>query len=126
MKASLTLGEPRRLAPGTDNEFRERLSRSRRQIPLGQRIGRAGLHIAAWQQQSIVLRYTELRQLTRELKAIGASNVNRDRPSGLTGRQRLSRFASAYEAMRGDDGLLPATYEVWFLALQRPLELFDE
>jgi len=89
-------------------------------------ITRAGLRVEAWQAQPMVLRYAELRQLTRELKAIGASNVNRGRPTGLAGRQRLGKFASAYEALRGDDGLLPATYEVWFLTLQRPLELYDE
>ncbi len=88
-------------------------------------IARAGLRIEAWQELPIVLRYAELRQLTRELKAIGAGNVNRGRPGGLAGRQRLAKFASAYEAMR-DDGLLPATYQVWYLTLQRPLELFDE
>ncbi len=94
--------------------------------PLERLIGRAGLRVEAWQEQAIVLRYAELRQLTRELKAIGASNVNRGRPGGLSGRQRLAKFASAYESMRGGDGQLPATYQVWYLVLQRPLELFDE
>ncbi len=101
------------------NEFagREQLERQ---------IARAGLRVESWQELPIVLRYAELRQLTRELKAIGASNVNRGRPAGLAGRQRLGQFASAYETMRGDDGQLPATYQVWYLVLQRPLELFDE
>ena len=101
------------------NEFagREQLQRQ---------IARAGLRVESWQELPMVLRYAELRQLTRELKAIGASNVNRGRPAGLSGRQRLAKFASAYEAMRGADGELPATYQVWYLVLQRPLELFDE
>lgn len=94
--------------------------------PLQRQIARAGLRVEGWEEQTIVLRYTELRQLTRELKAIGASNVNRGRPAGLSGRQRLSGFANAYEVMRDEDGLLPATYQVWYLTLQRPPEPFDE
>jgi malonyl-CoA O-methyltransferase len=47
----------------------------------------------------------------RELKAIGAHNVTRGRPRGLTGRARLAAMTQAYETQRRD-GLLPATYEV--------------
>src|SRR5690606_21355970 len=82
-------------------------------------IQRSGLTVRSWREDIVVLRYAELRELTRELKALGAHNVNRDRPGGLTSRQRLQRFSAAYEAQRGDDGLLPATYQVWYLELEK-------
>lgn len=78
----------------------------------------AGLQIASWSEAFEVLQYDTLRGLTRELKALGAHNVNSGRPTGLTGRQRLQRFADAYEAQRSA-GRLPATYQVWYLELQR-------
>lgn len=79
----------------------------------------AGLAIDGWQEAIDTLTYAELRSLTRELKALGANNVNSGRPAGLTGRERLRRFAQAYEAKRNADGLLPATYQVWYLELRR-------
>ena len=66
-----------------------------------------------------VLRYRRLQQLMHELKTLGAHNVNRRRSQGLSSRQRLLRLLEAYEAWRGDDGLLPATYEVYYLELYR-------
>ena len=54
----------------------------------------------------------------RELKTLGAHNVNRGRPAGLTGRGSLRGMLEAYEARRSQ-GLLPATYEVLFGTLER-------
>jgi malonyl-CoA O-methyltransferase len=81
---------------------------------------RAGLTVRSWREQNIVLRYNELRELTRELKALGAHNVNNARPEGLTSRARLQRFSAAYEALRDAGGQLPATYQVWYLELEKP------
>ncbi|WP_210396857.1 malonyl-ACP O-methyltransferase BioC [Motiliproteus sediminis] len=64
--------------------------------------------------EEICLRYEDLRGLTDELKGIGAHNVNPGRNRGLSGRQRIKAFRDAYEGFRGDDGLLPATYEVYY------------
>jgi malonyl-CoA O-methyltransferase len=65
------------------------------------------------------MEYADLRELTRELKALGAHNVNAGRPGGLTGRRRMQQFMAAYETQRNTRGLLPATYQVWFLQLRR-------
>jgi len=65
-----------------------------------------------------VLEYAELRELTRELKALGAHNVNSGRPTGLTGRERVRGFQRAYELQRNSAGKLPATYQVWYLTLE--------
>jgi malonyl-CoA O-methyltransferase len=94
------------------NDFAER-----EQIEAG--ADAAGLTIARWEESLEELTYAELRSLTRELKALGAHNVNSGRPTGLTGRERLRRFAEAYEAKRNAAGLLPATYQVWYLELRK-------
>ncbi|WP_020210806.1 malonyl-ACP O-methyltransferase BioC [Gilvimarinus chinensis] len=60
--------------------------------------------------------YTDsFRQLARELKDLGAHNVNSDAPRGLTGRERLRALERAYEIYRSDQGL-PATYRVCYLS----------
>ena len=61
--------------------------------------------------QPQVLHFPELRQLTGELKALGAHNLNPGRPGGLTGRARLRALVDAYELFRTPSGL-PATYQV--------------
>lgn len=49
--------------------------------------------------------------LMRNIKAVGAHNVQRDRPRGLTGKRSLQRLRESYDRMRLDDGTLPVTYE---------------
>ncbi|MGN5162758.1 malonyl-ACP O-methyltransferase BioC [Aeromonas dhakensis] len=58
------------------------------------------------------LGYPELNGLLRDLKGIGASQVNDERHTGLASRQRLLRLSQAYEAHRQPDGLLAASYQV--------------
>ncbi|RTE65093.1 malonyl-[acyl-carrier protein] O-methyltransferase BioC [Amphritea opalescens] len=61
-----------------------------------------------------VLLYDQLRELTTELKGIGAHNISAGRPSGLTGKARVLAFKAAYEQFRRPDGQLPATYQVFY------------
>jgi len=70
--------------------------------------------------ERITVTYRELTRLLADLKAIGAHNVTRGRPRGLTGRRRWQRFVAAYEARRVD-GVLPATYEVVYGHAWSPL-----
>ncbi|PTU72843.1 malonyl-ACP O-methyltransferase BioC [Pseudomonas mangrovi] len=65
-----------------------------------------------------VLHFPDVRQLTHELKALGAHNLNPGRPGGLTGRARLQAFLAAYEAQRQPQGL-PATYQVVYGVLRK-------
>lgn len=58
------------------------------------------------------LTYPELSDLLRDLKGIGASQINDERQPGLSSRQRLQRLSLAYEAYRQPDGLLAASYQV--------------
>jgi malonyl-CoA O-methyltransferase len=64
------------------------------------------------------LQYRQLKELLRELKTLGAHNVNKARPGGLTGRRRLQGLLDAYELVRAD-GLLPATYEVAYIVVRK-------
>ena len=62
--------------------------------------------------EHICLTYSHVRDLMRDLKAIGAANAAQGRPRGLTGRARLQALGRAYEQFRDPDGRLPASYEV--------------
>ncbi len=66
-----------------------------------------------------VLQYQQLKELTAELKSLGAHNLNEGRPKGLTGGARIKAFKAAYESFRTDGGYLPATYEVYYLELRK-------
>jgi len=59
----------------------------------------------------MTLTYPDVDGLMRDLKVLGAHNVTRQRPRGLTGRGRLQAMRVAYESYRRGD-LLPASYEV--------------
>lgn len=66
-------------------------------------------------EQERVLLYGELRELTTELKGIGAHNISAGRQEGLTGKARIVAFKQAYEQFRRSaDGKLPATYQVFY------------
>jgi len=79
----------------------------------------AALGVRGFDIERQVLLYPELRQLTQSLKGIGAHNMNQGQPTGLTGRARIQAFRAAYEAQRTDAGLLPATYEVYYLDIEK-------
>jgi malonyl-CoA O-methyltransferase len=78
---------------------------------LGMALMHAGFAEPVLDVDRIVMQYPDTLTLMRELKAIGAHNVTRGRPRGLTGRARLAAMTDAYEMQRRD-GQLPATYEV--------------
>jgi malonyl-CoA O-methyltransferase len=78
-------------------------------------IKNAGLKVDEWQEVRELMEYERLSDLTRELKNIGAHNVNSGRPSGLTSRWRIKALTAAYEQFREPGGRLPATYQAWYL-----------
>ena len=61
--------------------------------------------------------YRDLRSISRELKGIGAHNMNTRQAPGLTGRQAFrqaeQRFARDFQAGSG----IPVTYEIFYLTL---------
>lgn len=79
----------------------------------------AGFDALQLTEEIITLEYSQLKNLTRELKGIGAHNMNEGRPAGLTGRKRIKQLLTAYESQRNENGLLPATYQVWYGVLEK-------
>ena len=86
---------------------------------LGSALQRGGFSEPVLDVDRHVLRYPDAMALMRELKAIGAHNVNAGRRRALTGRSALGRMLAAYEPLRGPAGL-PATYEVVYGAAWAP------
>ena len=78
---------------------------------IGDALMRNGLTSPILNMEKIVLTYSECRQLMRELKYIGAQNINNGRRKTLTGKKRLQKVFECYEAYRTNNKL-PVTYEV--------------
>jgi malonyl-CoA O-methyltransferase len=78
---------------------------------LGSALARAGFAEPVLDVDRHLRHYVDARALMRELKAIGAHNVNAQRARGLTGRHAFQRMNAAYETLRQPDGL-PATWQV--------------
>ncbi len=79
---------------------------------------------AAWlKEESMTLEYQTLKQLTAELKSLGAHNVNKGRPVGLMGKKRLQQFIEGYELQRNKNGKLPASYQVWYGVVTKSVDL---
>lgn len=79
------------------------------------RRGFAAIHI---EQEPITLRYARVRDVMKDLKAIGAQTVTGGRSSGLMSRARWQRVETNYERLRSG-GMLPATYEVFYVKAMR-------
>lgn len=79
----------------------------------------AGFRDPVLERDTFTLTYPDLRSLMRELRAIGATNADRERSRTLTGKSRLRRVTDAYESMR-ENGQLPATYEVVYAQAWAP------
>jgi malonyl-CoA O-methyltransferase len=84
---------------------------------LREAISASGLTLDRFHGEDIVLQYDEVRQLTYELKTLGAHNMNHGQSAGLTGRQRVIKFKQAYEQFRNERQKLPATYQAYYLEL---------
>jgi len=78
---------------------------------LGDALMRSGFADPVMDVDQMQLTYSNVEDLMRELKVLGAHNVIDDRNKGLTGKGKLAAMKAAYEEMRVD-GVLPASYEV--------------
>ncbi len=83
-----------------------------------QAIDKNGFNVEHHFVQQPVLQYASIKQLLRELKLIGAHNVNDGQRQTLTGRRRLENLLSAYNDFY-TEGFYPATYEVYFWLLKK-------
>ena len=78
---------------------------------VGDALVRAGLDAPVLNTERITLTFDDCWQLMRELKKIGASNVNQGRSRALSGKGKLNSMIQHYEHYRKDNKL-PATDEV--------------
>lgn len=81
---------------------------------VGDAMVRARLADPVMDMEMITITYLEGMTLMRDLKVLGAHNVNAGRNPGLTGRARINAVLDAYEKFRTADGMLPASYEVLY------------
>ncbi|HET9032699.1 MAG TPA: malonyl-ACP O-methyltransferase BioC [Dokdonella sp.] len=86
---------------------------------IGDAVLAAGFRDPVLERDVFTLTYPDVRSLMRELRAIGATNANRDRSRTLTGKAHLQRVIEAYETFR-HEGLLPATFEVVYAQAWAP------
>lgn len=78
---------------------------------VGDALMRCGFGDPVMESERIILTYSSVNDLLRDLKAIGANTVDSGRPRQVTSKSRFKSFQDAYERFR-DDGVLPATYEI--------------
>jgi len=78
---------------------------------VGEAMMEAGLAEPVLDTDRYTLTYDTAMALMKDLKVLGARNVNSSRRRGLTGKQALKQVAETYEQFR-DNEYLPATYEV--------------
>lgn len=62
--------------------------------------------------EPVVISYDKAIELMRDLKDIGAHNIDSRRSSGLMSPKKLKAVETAYKQFALDDGQLPATYEL--------------
>ncbi len=79
---------------------------------VGDAMVRARLADPVMDMEQIVLTYKEVPALLRELKGIGAHNINAGRSHALTTPTQLKQMMAAYDGFRSGDGTVPATWEV--------------
>lgn len=81
---------------------------------------KAGFVLLELRRYSLIAHYNELMPLLRELKGIGAHNMNSGSRPGLTGVRQLRQLEEAYQAFRNSEGKLPATYDVILVRADKP------
>lgn len=83
---------------------------------LGSLLQRAGFGLPVADSFTTTVRYRDLWHLMRDLRAMGEGNALQSRLRHPTRRAIFTRAAELYEALRGPDGLIPATFEILTLS----------
>jgi len=79
---------------------------------IGDALLKAGFINPVTDMELITMTYSNVRQLMKDIKQIGASNTESNRSKGLMGKQKLKAFEQAYEQFKTADGLYPASWEI--------------
>ena len=100
-----------RAAWAAANDAHARVGRFLDMHDLGDAALAAGLKDPVLDADHVTMHYADVRALLVDLKGLGATNADRDRPRTLTGKARFKAMLDAYETRRRD-GRIPATWEV--------------
>jgi len=80
---------------------------------IGDALIRNGFGQPVMDMEIFTLTYDKPMGVLKDLKAIGATNANKQRNNGLMGKQRFASMLNAYDELRNpNDNKIPATYEV--------------
>lgn len=84
---------------------------------------RAGFALPVADTDRLTVTYTDPFSLMKELRGMGETNSLAKRPRGLTRRAVFLEAAAAYQSLYGmEDGRIPATFEILFMAGWAPHE----
>lgn len=78
---------------------------------VGDVVMRSGIASPVIEMEKITLTYDNVAKLIHDVRGLGG-NVLTDRRKGLMGRAAYQRFIGALEALRGEDGRIPLSFEV--------------
>jgi len=87
---------------------------------IGDALVQAGFRDPVLDRDVFVHTHQDLPELMRSLRALGATNALHARRHTLTGKARFAAAANAYQRMRGNDGLLPASWEAIYVQAWAP------
>lgn len=76
-----------------------------------------GLENIRVERRCYVSKYQSTIQLMRQLKGIGAHNINGGRNRAITGKDKFKQMLAVYEQF-ASDGFVPATFEIIYVAAQ--------
>ena len=88
---------------------------------LGDMLAHEGFATPVVDMEMITLTYPDLKTIAHDLRAAGATNVEPNRRTTLTGKIRWGLVERAYENLR-HEGRLPATFEIIYLHAWRGVE----
>ena len=89
---------------------------------VGDKVHAAQFENTVMDRDVITLTYKTMLGLMKDLKAIGAHNMDTERQKGLMGKSKFEKLKNAYEQFRWEGGELPATYEVVYGHAWKKLE----
>lgn len=78
---------------------------------VGDAMMKTGFSNPVMDMEMITVTYPDVKSIMKDLKRIGAHNVNAQRAKGLTGKQTLHKLMASYESYRRDN-VLPVSHEV--------------
>lgn len=82
----------------------------------GALLQRTGYALPVVDSDPVTVTYSDLRQLMKDLRAMGAGNVSAERSRALTGKNLFDKAEDIYRAQFADqDGRIPATFEIIYL-----------